>query len=181
MPNKSDGNDKPKVEDLLRLKRAERPDPEFWASFDRELEKKIVRSVVRKDPPLSAGVRWVASNRLATAALVCVAGLAAWLSPAAFPGDSGAPAALVAGSTGAAETAMPDDAPDAAPDDAEVPDLAVSERSFVIEVLSSERGSRASTGLAFTGRSSGEGPGAYYVADQLSSAETGWSGERLPF
>lgn len=46
------GDPKPKVtlEDLLRLKRAERPAPEFWARFDRELRAKQLAALVEKRP-----------------------------------------------------------------------------------------------------------------------------------
>lgn len=38
------------VEDLLRLKRAERPQAEFWAEFDRELRTKQLAALVEKQP-----------------------------------------------------------------------------------------------------------------------------------
>jgi hypothetical protein len=39
-----------KVEDLLRLKRAERPDANFWNTFDRELHQRMLQTLVKKDP-----------------------------------------------------------------------------------------------------------------------------------
>lgn len=39
-----------KVEDLLRLKRAERPDDAFWNTFDRELHQRMLQTLVKKDP-----------------------------------------------------------------------------------------------------------------------------------
>ncbi len=36
------------LEDLLRLKRAERPAPEFWANFERELRQKQLTALVQK-------------------------------------------------------------------------------------------------------------------------------------
>lgn len=39
-----------KVEDLLRLKRAERPDDAFWDTFDRELHQRMLQTLVKKDP-----------------------------------------------------------------------------------------------------------------------------------
>ena len=39
-----------KVEDLLRLKRAERPDDAFWNRFDRELHQRMLQTLVKKDP-----------------------------------------------------------------------------------------------------------------------------------
>ena len=38
------------LEDLLRLKRAERPSPEFWRQFDRELRAKQLAALVEKRP-----------------------------------------------------------------------------------------------------------------------------------
>src|SRR4051812_31896922 len=38
------------IEDLLRLKRAERPPVEFWAQFDRELRAKQLAALVAKRP-----------------------------------------------------------------------------------------------------------------------------------
>jgi hypothetical protein len=42
--------DKVTLEDLLRLKRAERPPVEFWAEFDRELQAKQLAALVEKKP-----------------------------------------------------------------------------------------------------------------------------------
>jgi hypothetical protein len=39
-----------KVEDLLHLKRAERPDAAFWNQFDRELHQRMLQTLVKKDP-----------------------------------------------------------------------------------------------------------------------------------
>jgi len=38
------------LEDLLRLKRHERPGPEYWARFDRELNEKVWRTLVQPVP-----------------------------------------------------------------------------------------------------------------------------------
>ena len=38
------------VEDLLRLKRAERPDAEFWTKFEVELRQKQLAALVRREP-----------------------------------------------------------------------------------------------------------------------------------
>jgi len=43
-------NQKVSVEDLLRLKREERPAPEFWSRFDRELRAKQLAALVEKRP-----------------------------------------------------------------------------------------------------------------------------------
>ncbi len=41
-------NLKPSLEEILRLKRAERPSPEFWAGFERELRQKQLTALVEK-------------------------------------------------------------------------------------------------------------------------------------
>ena len=38
------------IENLLRLKRAERPSPEFWSSFERELRQKQLTALLEKRP-----------------------------------------------------------------------------------------------------------------------------------
>lgn len=38
------------VEDLLRLKRAERPNPDFWVRFDQELRTKQLAALVKREP-----------------------------------------------------------------------------------------------------------------------------------
>jgi len=47
-----DSNQRPKitVEDLLRLKRAERPDAGFWENFERELREKQLAALLEKRP-----------------------------------------------------------------------------------------------------------------------------------
>ena len=39
-----------KLEELLRLKRAERPSVAFWNKFDRELHQRMLQTLVKKDP-----------------------------------------------------------------------------------------------------------------------------------
>jgi len=46
--SKPEQNSKVTIEDLLRLKRAERPAPEFWANFERELREKQLTALVQK-------------------------------------------------------------------------------------------------------------------------------------
>lgn len=63
------------VEDLLRLKRAERPAPEFWSEFDRQLRAKQLAALVAKKPwwqGLPRNFSWLPRYQLslgATAAL----------------------------------------------------------------------------------------------------------------
>jgi len=50
MQENKDGSKKQiELEDLLRLKRAERPDPAFWETFDRELHQRQLQALVRQD------------------------------------------------------------------------------------------------------------------------------------
>lgn len=61
MPN-SDPQSKVSLEDLLRLKRAERPSAEFWTNFERELHQKQLTALVKKrrwwhDMPVLLGRR----------------------------------------------------------------------------------------------------------------------------
>ncbi len=66
-----------KVEDLLRLKRAERPDDAFWGQFDRELHQRMLQTLVKKDP-LHLQVLRALSGRFAQS--LAVAGAAAFLA-----------------------------------------------------------------------------------------------------
>ncbi|HTB81555.1 MAG TPA: hypothetical protein VK717_11790 [Opitutaceae bacterium] len=52
--------DKIALEDLLRLKRAERPPAEFWAQFDRELHAKQLAALLEKKPWWISAIRRVA-------------------------------------------------------------------------------------------------------------------------
>ena len=56
--------DKVKLEDLLRLKRKERPNTAFWNSFDRELHQRMLQALVKKDPWYAQVVRGL-TGRLA--------------------------------------------------------------------------------------------------------------------
>lgn len=39
-----------KLEELLRFKRAERPDQTFWEQFDQDLHQRMMQTLVKKDP-----------------------------------------------------------------------------------------------------------------------------------
>lgn len=58
-----------KIEDLLRLKRAERPGKVFWNTFDRELHQRMLQTLVKKDPWYVQVLRGV-SGRIAQTAAV---------------------------------------------------------------------------------------------------------------
>ena len=66
-----------KVEDLLRLKRAERPGEVFWNTFDRELHQRMLQTLVKKDPWYVQVLRGV-SGRIAQT--VAVGAAAAFLA-----------------------------------------------------------------------------------------------------
>lgn len=64
-----------KVEDLLRLKRSERPDEQFWNQFDRELHQRMLSSLVKKDPWYTQVFRGL-TGRIAQAGAVATAAAA---------------------------------------------------------------------------------------------------------
>lgn len=72
-----DSKDEIKVEDLLRLKKAERPDEAFWGQFDRELHQRMLQTLVKKDPWYVQLARGLSGRIAQTAA---VAGAAALLA-----------------------------------------------------------------------------------------------------
>ncbi|MBC2604139.1 hypothetical protein [Puniceicoccus vermicola] len=173
-----DEDKKTSLEDLLRVKRAEKPDDAFWQKFDRDLEKRIVKSVVHRESPVQSVLQWVYHHGKSITAISCV-------SVGAYFLFSDADVAPVK------ETYVADVRPAPAATEAlakvdtwssgSAPSLKGSEQDYVIEVLSSGAGPSSGAGRSWLGNSSQEDSGSYYVADQLSSSELGWSGERLPF
>lgn len=169
------------LEELLRMKKSEQPDEMFWRRFDRELEKKIVRSVVSREPRFYFLVRWFQSHAVVSVGAACLVLLVALI----FAGGNqetgetvnsvvkSPPATLAVVS--AQEKARP------AERMVNAPALNGSDSNFMIEVLSSGGAVSSSANLTFSGNGQVDGGGSYYVADQLSSADQGWSGERLPF
>lgn len=65
------------LEELLRFKRAERPDEAYWNRFDRELHQRMLQTLVKKDPFHRQVLRAFAGKRfpvgLLTAATAAVA------------------------------------------------------------------------------------------------------------
>jgi hypothetical protein len=77
---KRDTDHKITVEDLLRLKRAERPPVEFWAGFESELRAKQLAAIVAKRPWWGGVSRIFAPVRRHSAYMGAVAALAlAWV------------------------------------------------------------------------------------------------------
>lgn len=77
------------VGQLVQLKRLERPDPDFWTAFERELQQKQLQALVK--PSRWSKLRWaLMSPRPAVASLAVVAAAcAALISFYAIPGWSG--------------------------------------------------------------------------------------------
>ena len=75
-----------KVEDLLRLKRLERPNQDFWSSFDRELHQRMLQALVKKDPWYVQIVRGLSGRLAQTTAVGATAAFLAMmiLRPAFF-------------------------------------------------------------------------------------------------
>jgi hypothetical protein len=62
------------VEQLLRLKRAEKPEAEFWERFDRELHGRMLRTLVNGESKPAGWSRWLRMRWLqAGAVAACVA------------------------------------------------------------------------------------------------------------
>lgn len=68
----SEDQKKVTVEDLLRLKRSERPDNAFWGDFDRELHQRMLQTLVRKDPWYVHAMRGL-TGKMAQAGLMAAA------------------------------------------------------------------------------------------------------------
>ena len=68
-----------KVEDLLRLKRAERPGEVFWNTFDRELHQRMLQTLVKKDPWYVQVLRGVSGRIAQTAAVGAAAAFLAFM------------------------------------------------------------------------------------------------------
>jgi hypothetical protein len=68
-----------KLEDLLRMKRAEKPDKAFWSDFDRELHQRMLRTLVRKDPWYIQLLRALSGRISQTTAVVAAAAVVAMM------------------------------------------------------------------------------------------------------
>jgi hypothetical protein len=107
----------PKVslEDLLRLKRHERPSREFWDRFDREMHQRVWRTLVEPPPTAWNWVRGLMGRRLtwltAGATAILVVALAWPKNPAASSSQFGQPVAVLAPSKIAAQPAVAVSAP----------------------------------------------------------------------
>lgn len=68
-----------KVEDLLRLKRNERPQAAFWNEFDQELHQRMLRTLVKKDAWYIQLMRACSGRLVQTVGVSCAAAFIAML------------------------------------------------------------------------------------------------------
>ena len=72
LPTK-DSQKKVKLEDLLRIKRSERPSDAFWGNFDRELHQRMLQTLVKKDPVHIQIFRGLSGRFAQSTAVACAA------------------------------------------------------------------------------------------------------------
>ena len=65
------------LEDLLRLKRSERPSDQFWNEFDRELHQRMLQTLVKKDPWYLQVMRGLSGRVLQSTAVAAAAAVIA--------------------------------------------------------------------------------------------------------
>lgn len=78
-----DINRQPKLEDLLKVKKAEQPNNAFWEKFDRELHEKTLQTFIRQEPWYHNWANWfIGPTRSASIAygLICLIGIALYLN-----------------------------------------------------------------------------------------------------
>jgi hypothetical protein len=168
-PADPNSDSRPSLEELLRLKRAEQPDPSFWAKFDRELERGIVQSVVRRRPLPERVITFLGRPAGALAGLFLVAALAGVLLT-----ETSSPLSLPTAEAGSKSWV-----PVAA-----VEDTGADRQDFVIEVFASGAALDRAQGGGEEWRSgdAGEVRQAVYVAESLGPEGTAdRSGSRVLF
>lgn len=80
MPDSNNAQQKEvNVEELLRLKRAEKPNEAFWNDFDRELHQRMLQTLVKKDPWYEQLLRGVSGRIAQTAAVGAAAAFIAMM------------------------------------------------------------------------------------------------------
>lgn len=179
-PNDRSDDRRVTLEELLSLKRHEKPDARFWSSFDRELERRIVRSVVNRPgwfERVGGGLVALLSPSLPAvfSAVVIAFGVAGLVS---FSDSARRGPVEASGQPSAGLTSREPDSVDAvpapvSPDDGSLLARA-EEKHFVIDVLSSQM-----SGGAATPRLVADYPqrpafsNAVYVPDQWTPGSTG--------
>ena len=115
-----------KIEDLLRLKRSERPEDAFWNEFDRELHHRMLQALVKKEPWYLQLARGLSGRLPQAAALAAVAAVAMMLVVRPVVLDSAVAVARTATTSTAATVA--ESALGAEPGDSS-PQVALADRS----------------------------------------------------
>lgn len=72
-----DSPSKVSLEELLRFKRAERPDQDFWKEFDSELHHRMMQTLVKKDPWPMQLMRGLSGKVAQTSAIAAAAAVLA--------------------------------------------------------------------------------------------------------
>lgn len=72
-----DNSNKVSLEELLRFKRAERPDEVFWERFDHELHQRMMQTLVKKDPWYAQIMRGLTGKIAQTTAVAAAAAVLA--------------------------------------------------------------------------------------------------------
>lgn len=72
-----DSRDKVSLEELLRFKKAERPDQTFWDKFDSELHQRMMQTLVKKDPWFVQLMRGLSGKFVQTSAIAAAAAVMA--------------------------------------------------------------------------------------------------------
>lgn len=180
-------SDKVTLEELLRIKRAEQPGPEFWQKFDRELHRRTLKSFYSSERRVVSVLQMVLARiqtAVATGA-VAAALLAGWVYVQMLTiQPSGRPVSLAE-----VTSVMPGEYPAAASSaQAEAyvplpigPDEAGAEADFSPDLLqsaASQDGSPFQRVMHPETLSAGPGLQAIYLVDTLSSAVRGRSPSR---
>jgi len=175
--NKDQRQDKPNVtvEDLLRLKRAEKPDAAYWQRFERELRQKTVQTVIREETSLVRFFRGsVRQLRLAVPAAAALALLALLAFGPQLQQSRPLSGGDVAGTSGV-NTALPQDTALPARVTADLTleeELALSEARFDVNTLTAQHtGGAPYTEVHASEKMAASGPdGVFFVVGSLSGS-----------
>jgi len=138
-PSNNDSQEKVSLEELLRFKRAERPDDAFWNRFDGELHQRMMQALVKKDPWPVQVLRGLSGKLAQTTAIGAVAAvLALMVVRTAFIATSDSHSLHVAQLTAGSSAAAPVENFSANNSDktAEVDSAMLAEADYGIEVYS---------------------------------------------
>jgi hypothetical protein len=175
------------LEDILRLKRAERPSPEFWTHFDRELRAKQLAALVEKRPWWSVMPRVLTGLSRYHLPLGATAVLAlsivsyrefrpVSLAPVQPLNARTAPAAVAMAGTDSGSAALQNEAGSPAPEAVAYADEGGSQSRSTDLALDSDSARSDRPALTFTSGIAALGsdsfaPGARLIGDKLMSAQ----------